>query len=139
MSGSLLDTNVVSELRKGRRAYPSVLKWIHEQPDEELFLSVATWGEIRMGIERLRPRDPKQAASLEGWADSLEAHYRSRLLDVTLEIFEKWGQLQAIRPLPAIDALLAATALHHDLTLVTRNVGDFRGMGLRVFDPFNEE
>ncbi len=138
VSGFLLDTNIVSELRKGQKAHMSVLSWVHEQRDEELFISVATFGEIRMGIERLRSRDLNQVARLANWTDSLATQYRSRMLDVTLEIFEKWGQLQDIRPLPVIDAILAATVLHHDLTLVTRNVEDFRGLGLTVFDPFRE-
>lgn len=139
MSGSLMDTNVVRELRKGRRADLAVLAWIDGQPDEGLFLSVATFGEIRMGIERLRSRDPAQAAVLAHWADSLATQYQSRMFEITLPVFEKWGVLQGVRPISAIDALLAATALHHDLTLVTRNIDDFRGLGLRVLNPFTGE
>lgn len=139
MNGFLLDTNVVSELRKRQRADKGVVNWIYGQPDEDLFLSVATFGEIRTGIERLRPRDPQQAAGLEAWVEALESRYQNRLFDVTLKIFKQWGVLQAIRPLSPIDGLLAATALHHDLTLVTRNIGDFKDLGLRVFNPFTRE
>jgi toxin FitB len=136
VAGLLLDTNVVSELRKRQRADQGVMEWIHQQPDDELFLSVATFGEIRMGIERLRSRDPQQAAGLEAWAEAMESRFQSRMFDVTLKIFKLWGLLQAIRPISPIDCLLAATALHHDLTLVTRNLEDFKGLGLRVFNPF---
>ncbi len=136
MAGFLLDTNVVSELRKRQRADQGVVAWIREQADDELFLSVATFGEIRMGIERLRSRDPQQAAGLEAWAEALESRYQSRLFDVTLKIFKQWGLLQAIRPISPVDGLLAATALHYDLTLVTRNEADFAGLGIRVLNPF---
>ncbi len=136
MAGFLLDTNVVSELRKRQRVDAGVMAWILEQPDEALYLSVATFGEIRKGIERLRPRDARQAAGLETWAETLESRYQSRLLDISLKIFKQWGLLQAIRPISPIDALIAATALHHDLTLVTRNIDDFEGLGLPVLNPF---
>ena len=139
MNGFLLDTSVASELGKRRRADQDVLEWISGQADEELFLSVATFGEIRTGIARLRSRDPRQAAGLEAWAEVLESRYQNRLFDVTLKIFKQWGVLQAIRPIPPIDGLLAATALHHDLTLVTRNIEDFKDLGLRVFNPFTGE
>jgi hypothetical protein len=136
MDGFLLDTNVVSELRKRGRANPDVLAWMQAQPDEQLYLSAATMGEIRMGIERLRKRDSKQAAELDQWAETVRSQYRSRILDATSEIFERWGVLQSMRPVAVMDAVLAATALHHNLTLVTRNTDDFRGLGLRLFNPF---
>lgn len=136
MEGFLLDTNVVSELRKRRRADPAVIAWIQAQLDDELYLSAATLGEIRMGIERLRARDPQQAAELDRWEKSVRLQYRSRILDATVDIFERWGTLQSLRPVAAMDAVLAATALHHNLTLVTRNTDDFRGLGLRLLNPF---
>lgn len=139
MEGFLLDTNVVGELRKRGRANPHVLAWMQDQPDEELYLSAATMGEIRKGIERLRTRDPEQAAELDQWAETVRSQYRSRILDVTPEIFERWGVLQSMRPVAVMDAVLAATALHHNLTLVTRNTDDFRGLGLRLFNPFTGE
>lgn len=139
MGKSLLDTNIVSELRKKGRANPGVIDWFRNQPDEDIFLSVATFGEIRMCIERLKPRDPQQAVALDRWADMLMAHYRGRMLDITLEVFEQWGLLQAIRPVPVLDGLLAATAIHHDLALVTRNVDDFCGLGVRLLNPFGLE
>lgn len=139
MNGSLMDTNVVSELRKGQKADKAVLQWLDDEPDEQLFLSVATFGEIRMGIERLRNRDALQAFILEKWLKALFSQYRERMFDVTLPIFEKWGYLQAIRPISPIDGLLAATALHHDLTLVTRNIDDFQGLGMRILNPFTGE
>ena len=136
MEGFLLDTNVVSELRKRGRTNPDVLAWIQAQSDDQLYLSAATMGEIRKGIERLRTRDPEQAAELDQWAETVRLQYRSRILDVTPEIFERWGVLQSIRPVAVMDAVLAATALHYDLTLVTRNTDDFSGLGLRLFNPF---
>ena len=139
VNGSLVDTNVVSELRKGQKADKAVLQWLEDEPDEQLFLSVATFGEIRMGIERLRSRDALQASVLESWLNALVGRYQKRMFEVTLPVFEKWGVLQAIRPISPIDGLLAATALHHDLTLVTRNIDDFRGLGLRVLNPFTGE
>lgn len=139
MAGYLLDTNVVSELRKGRRADPGVVEWIEAQSDDELFLSVATFGEIRTGIERLRSRDPQQAVALETWAEALESRYHRRIVDVTLKVFKQWGLLQSIRPVSPIDGLLAATAVHHDLTLVSRNAKDFRDLGVRLLNPFSQE
>lgn len=139
MAAFLLDTNVVTELRKRQRANSGVMGWIHQKLDHELYLSVATLGEIRMGIDRLHSRDPHQAARLEAWAEALEFRYQNRLLDITLKIFKQWGRLQAIRPISPIDGLLAATALHNDLTLVTRNLDDFKDLGLRVLNPFTGE
>lgn len=139
MADALLDTNIVSELRKRQNADPAVRKWLDDQSDDELFLSVATFGEIRMGIERLRQRDPVQAAVLNGWALDLGTDYTERILDITREIFDRWGCLQAIRPIGAVDCLLAATAIEHDFTLVTRNIDDFRGLGVRLLNPFTGE
>lgn len=140
MPGYLLDTCVLSEIRKGEsRAHPAVWQWWLGMRNEELFLSVMTLGEVRQGINRLAARDAAQALVLERWLDKVKVTYRNRLLGITAEVAESWGRLQAIRSLPAIDALLAATALHHDLTLVTRNEADFANLGIRVSNPFPQD
>jgi toxin FitB len=138
-AGFLIDTNVLSELRKGSRAHTPVQIWWQRMRDQELFLSVLSLGEIRKGIDRLRHRDAAQALVLERWSEEVRLHFDDRLIPVTAEIAEIWGRLQAVRPLPAIDGLIAATALWQNLTLVTRNEADFEGLGLRVINPFRED
>lgn len=132
---SLLDTNVVSEVRKPA-ANPGVRQWFSGVPSEDLFLSVLVVGEVRRGIERLRQRDPAQAAVYEAWLTTLRRDYADRILPVTTEIAEEWGRLNARDPLPVIDGLLAATAHVHGLILVTRNTADFARTGVRLLNPF---
>jgi len=137
MAAFLLDTNVLSEIRKGSgRAHPQVWEWWLGMQDQELFLSVMTLGEIRKGIDRLGSRDVPQSLVLERWLEEVKHAFRERLIEVTVGIAERWGKLQAIRTLPEVDALLAASVLEHDLTLVTRNEADFAGLGIRVINPF---
>jgi predicted nucleic acid-binding protein len=132
----LLDTNVLSELRKGKRADPGVVAWFAEAPEEELFLSVLVAGELRQGVERLRRRDLDAAERLDRWLVALLASYADRIIPLDLRIAELWGRLNVPDPLPAVDGLLAATALAHDLTLVTRNIRDVSRTGVRLVDPF---
>ena len=134
----LLDTNVLSELRKGSRCDPAVAAWGRA----ELYLSkgavsVIVLGEIRRGIELIALRDPVSGSRLESWFQGLCRNYSDRILPVTLEIAEEWGRLNARRPLPAADSLLAATANVHGLVLATRNVGDLAEVGVRVTNPFD--
>jgi predicted nucleic acid-binding protein len=137
MAGYLLDTNILSEIRKGAsRATPQVWQWWLGMQNEELFLSVLTIGEIRKGIDRLAMRDAARTLVIERWLDELKTSYHERLIEVDASIAEYWGRLQAVRPLPEVDALLAATALKHDFTVVTRNTADFNGLGLRLLNPF---
>jgi predicted nucleic acid-binding protein len=133
----LLDTNVISELRKGLRCNSSVSAW--EQAElipHGALVSVITIGEIRKGIDLIAHRDSQQAAGLESWLRGLHQSFANRILPVTTEIAEEWGRLNAVRPLPAVDSLLAATASIHGLILATRNTGDLQGLGLQMVNPF---
>jgi predicted nucleic acid-binding protein len=132
----LLDTNVISELRKGRRAHASVLRWFTAVADEELRLSVLVVGELRQGAARVRRRDPTSARRLDRWIATLITDFDDRIRVVDREVAELWGKLNVPDPLPAIDGLLAATALIHDLTLVTRNGRDVASTGVRLANPF---
>jgi predicted nucleic acid-binding protein len=131
----LLDTNIVSEARK-RTANPNVQAWLASVPGTELYLSVLVIGEIRQGIERLRRRDPAQAAVYETWLSTLLRDYAERIIPVTAEVAQEWGRLNVPDPLPVIDGLLAATAKVRGWTLVTRNTADLAGAGVRLLNPF---
>ena len=131
----LLDTNVVSEVRKPNGSV-AVRKWFVSVAPEQLFLSVLVVGEIRQGIERLRRRDPEQAAVFQGWLATLQTDYADRLLPITPEIAEEWGQLNVPDPLPVVDGLMAATAKVHGLTFVTRNTTEMARTGVPLLDPF---
>lgn len=133
----LLDTNVISELRKGERADANAKAWFEGLGDEEIFVSVLTIGEIRRGIENVRRRDPDSAASLDSWLSRLGEAHRDRILPVDRAIAEEWGRMNVPDPLPVVDGLLAATAKVAGLTFVTRNVADVEGSGATVFDPFS--
>ncbi len=131
----LLDTNVVSELRR-RMPAPAVLHWYESVRADTLYLSVLTVGEIHQGVVRLRARDPRKAAAIAGWLDELVVGYGGHVLPVTEAVARRWAELNAARPLPVVDSLLAATASVHDLTFVTRNTDDVAGSGVAVHDPF---
>jgi toxin FitB len=132
----LLDTNVISELRKGKRADANVTSWLAGVAEEEIFLSVLTIGEIRRGIERVRRRDPDSAAALDRWLNLLSEAHGDRVVPIDREIAEEWGRMNAPDPLPVVDGLLAATARVLGLTLVTRNIADVKGTGVELLDPF---
>ncbi len=132
----LLDTNVVSELRK-RRADRQVRTWFAGVAGRDLFLSVLVLGEIRQGVERLRQRDSVAADVLDGWLSELERGYSERVLPVTAAIADRWGHLNVPDPVPTVDGLLAATALVHGMILVTRNVTDVRSTGVPTLNPFD--
>jgi hypothetical protein len=136
LTAFLLDTNVVSELRKGERADPGVLGWFEAVDSDELYLSVLVIGEIRRGIELIRRRDPSSAQSLEAWLARLRRQFAERILPVDDEVAQLWGTLGLEQPLPPIDGLLAATALCHGLVLVTRNEADVSRAPIRVLNPF---
>jgi predicted nucleic acid-binding protein len=134
----LVDTNIISEVRKGPRCHPGVAAWWAAVEDRDLFLSVLTLGEIRRGIEGIRQRDPAKAATLERWLRDISEAFGARIIGVDLAVAEAWGRMSVARSVPVIDALLAATAQVHDLVLVTRNTADVSGLGVRTLNPFDE-
>jgi hypothetical protein len=136
VSAYLLDTNILSELRKGTRANRSVIAWAKSVVHEEHFISVLALGEIRKGIEIIRHRDPVQAVALEAWLQKTEIDFADRILPVTQVIADRWGRIAAIRPLAINDGLMTATALTHSLTFVTRNAVDVQHTGASVLNPF---
>ncbi len=132
----LVDTNVLSELRKGRRCHPNVARWAASHPTEDLCTSVLVLGEIRQGVERARRRDAKKALVLERWLDAVKLAFDGRILPIDQAVAEEWGRTGVPDPIPVIDGLLAATARVNGLTLATRNVADLARAGASVFNPF---
>jgi predicted nucleic acid-binding protein len=132
----LVDTNILSEIRKGPRCHPGVAAWWARTEEADLFLSVLALGEIRRGVEGLRPRDPDRAAAIDAWLGALVTGFDARILGIDARVADRSGRLAAIRPMPVIDAVMAATADVHGLVLVTRNARDVEGLGVRVVNPF---
>lgn len=132
----LLETNVISEIRKGERAHPAVVGWVLRTDAALLFTSVVVLAEIRRGIELKRRHDAAQAAALDRWYAGMRAGLQDRVLPITEPIAESWARLSVPDPLPLVDGLLAATAKLHDLVLVTRNHADVARTGVAVLDPF---
>jgi len=133
----LVDTNVISELRKGQRCNPGVASWFAEIAAEEIYLSALTVGEIRKGIESIRRRDEERAQALDAWLGELLESHADRILPVDEVIAEVWGRFNVPDPLPVLDSLLAATASVHGLTLVTRNLKDVERTGVECLNPFS--
>ncbi len=131
----LLDTNVISELRK-RSPDPNVMNWFDTASSAELFISVLTVGEIRLGIERLRRKDEAQAVRLEQWLAGLRDLYADRLVSVDEQTAQEWGRINVPDHLPVIDGLLAATAKVRGWTLVTRSTDDLARSGVALINPF---
>jgi predicted nucleic acid-binding protein len=132
----LIDTMVLSELRKSRRD-AGLVDWFGRQRTADLFISVITIGEIERGIVRQRENNPTFAAALAAWLDKLLALYGERVLDFDLQAARHWGELSAALGNESADLMIAATALGHGLTVVTRNAGDFEPAGVRVLNPFS--
>jgi toxin FitB len=132
----LLDTNVISEIRKGDRCHPAVARWWSKVSDDEIHLSVLTTGEIRKGLENVRRRDPDTAAALEGWMYRLLNDFAERVLPIDIAIADEWARLNVPDPLPVIDSLIAATAKVRGLIVVTRNTRDIERTGARALNPF---
>lgn len=134
----LIDTNVLSELRR-KSPDPQVAFWFSNRPAATLYLSVLTFGEIRKGIEQVT--DKQRRLVLIDWLETdLPTFFIGRILQVDVAVADRWGRLAAMakRPLPAVDSLLAATALEHDLVLVTRNTKDFAGLPVQLFNPWSD-
>ena len=132
----LIDTNIISEIRKGDRCHRHVTAWFTSIDDEDIYLSVLAIGEIRKGIEKARRTDPAQARALEKWLSTVKQSYGERILPIDQMVADEWGNMSAIRAGPTIDTLLAATAKVHKMTLATRNVADVTGLGAAVLNPF---
>ena len=133
----LLDTNVISEIRKGRRCDAEVANWFAGVAEEELYLSALVLGEIRRGAELARHRgDRQQADTLGYWLQAINQRFSERILPIDDAVADRWGRLSSRRPIPIIDGLLAATALVHDFTLVTRNTSDVQGLDVKLLNPF---
>jgi predicted nucleic acid-binding protein len=133
----LLDTNVISEIRKRDRAHPNVSLWVHRTPVREIGTSVVVLAEIRRGIELKRRNDVEQAEGLDRWFWRMRTRLGDRVLPVDEPIAEAWARLSVPDPLPLIDGLLAATAKVRGLTLVTRNIADVMRTGVSILDPFS--
>ena len=131
----LLDTNVVSELWRPRPD-PRVREWLGQVASVDLYLSVLVTGEIRRGVELLRPREPDRAASLDEWLEGLLASYGDRLLPVTARVADAWGRLSSLRPLPVADGLMLATATVHGLTIVSREAESLADLGVPTLNPW---
>ncbi len=135
----LVDTNVLSEIRKKAKSNSGVRRFFADVVREEqgVYISVVTVGELRRGVESIRHRgDERQATRLESWLDEIILHYQDHILEIDADVAQLWGRLRVPNPANALDKLIAAAALIHDLTIVTRNQKDFKTTGVRLHNPF---
>jgi toxin FitB len=132
----LVDTNVISELRKGKRCNSNVAAWYDGVGEDQIFLSVLTIGELRRGIDSIPRRDTKTAFALNQWFGALTKTHQDRILIIDHAVAEEWGRINVPDPLPVIDGLLAATAKVYGLSLVTRNTKDIARTGASFLNPF---
>ena len=133
----LVDTNVISEARKGKNTNPGVRNFWQTVDDMDIFIPVQTVGEIRCGVENIRHRgDLTQAAQLEAWLDLVVTQYADRILAFDTDCAQVWGKLMSPHSQHPVDKQIASIALIHDMTIVTRNVDDFQGTGARLRNPF---
>jgi toxin FitB len=134
MNRYLLDTNVVSELRRPR-PHGGVIAWLSHQDEEQLLLSAVTMGELQAGIERTRHQDQSKAREIELWVDQLATSYQ--ILPMDTQCFREWGRIMDRKPDQLLeDAMIAATARVHHLIVATRNEGDFGELDVRILNPF---
>jgi hypothetical protein len=137
MAGYLLDTNVISETRRVR-SDEGVMAFLSGAAGNSLFVSVLTMGELREGVEAKHRVDPIAAESLRQWIDGIETTFADRILPISTAIARIWGEKTAARSLPVIDTLIAATAIAHDLALVTRNTKDTEDVGVQLINPWKQ-
>jgi hypothetical protein len=135
----LLDTNVLSETRK-KKADAGLISFLQSAEASSLFISVLTIGELRKGIiaKKLRDPDPNAGNRLAAWVEGLEVSFADRILGIDAATARLWGDWSGQRPRPVVDTLLAATAVLHDLTFVTRNLRDVRGIPVKLLNPWTE-
>jgi toxin FitB len=134
-TGYLLGTNVISETRKAR-ADSGVIAFLSAAEAAGLFVSVLTLGELRKGVAAKHRTDPSVADQLGAWVDGIETTFADRILSIDAATARRWGELSANRSLPVVDTLIAATAISHGLTLVTRNTRDVESTGVPLVDPW---
>lgn len=134
----LLDTSIISEIRKRDQAHPNVARWVASTSVEDIGTSVLVLAEIRRGIELKRRSDPAQAKALDRWYSQMRSRLGNRVLSIDEPVAEAWALMGIPNPLPVIDGLLAATAKVNGLTLVTRNIADVASAGVSLLDPFSE-
>lgn len=132
----LIDTNIISEVRKGEHCNAAVAAWYDLIDDGSLYLSVLVLGEVRKGIERTRPKEPARAKALEKWLAEVRKAFAGHILPIDDAVAEEWGRMAGGRSIPTVDGLLAATAKVHRMTLVTRNLADVADLGAKVINPF---
>ena len=137
MTAYLLDTNVISEIRKSR-PNQGVLEFLGTAPPPTVFLSVLTIGELHKGVEAKRRNDPDGAQRLSDWVETIEKDFADRIIPVDVTVSRRWGVLSAARSCPVIDTLIAATALERGLVLVTRNGRDVDFTGVTLLNPWTE-
>lgn len=130
----LLDTSTISELRTGRDA--NVAAWAEASDRRDWYLSVLTLGEIRKGIDKLRPRDPERASAFDRWLETLYREFGDRLVEIDGQVAEEWGRFNAGDPRPTVDSLIAATARVRGFTVVTRNTADFEPLEVPLVNPW---
>jgi toxin FitB len=131
----LLDTNVLSETRK-KRSNDRLISFINRTDASSLYISVLTLGELRKGVFKKQRIDPSAAQSIASWVDAIEIGFADRTFGIDLETVRLWGELSAQRTRPVVDTLLAATAIVHELTLVTRNTSDVHDVDVKLYNPF---
>ena len=134
-SNYLLDTNVLSETRK-KSAEPKVIAFLSNADSSSLYVSVLTLGELRKGVAQKLRSDPPAAQSLGDWVDGIELSFADRIIGIDAATARLWGELSAQRPRPIVDTLLAATAIVHQMTLVTRDTGDVTDIDVKLLNPF---
>jgi len=134
----LIDTNIISEVRKGAGCNGNVATWYASIEDHQIYLSVLVLGEIRKGIEKARVTQASRAAALEHWLAVVAAAFAGRILAVDQAVADEWGRMSAKQSIPTIDALLAATAKVHAMILVTRNVAHVANLGADILNPFED-